>query len=226
VQRFLCSQRSSLSAAYRQNRWADHQKVSNEVQHDIIRKLSEELREPIKSERQVVYLLVEVRKLLELTGELDNRPALKFHCDWLVHSELRGPQAQDVVRKFNRYQELTEALHAKEQTPPEAMQVLAEVDAVLKLANFRQDLREFLEQHGLDSSLTKNGDKWHSFLGAYCGIISDCPLKCVIQGLQFTEAVVLSVFDAKLQGTPYQLAIRWSWRAKRSDIECNIIRYY
>jgi hypothetical protein len=158
AQRFpRLAKNARLGATDRQDRWADNRKVSNEVQDDIIRKLSEELREPIQSERQVVYLLVEIRKLLELRGNLDNTPALKFHCDWLVHSELRGPQAQDVVRKFDHYQELNEALHAEGQTPPATLQVLAEMDAILKLANFRQELREFLERHSLDSSLTTLG---------------------------------------------------------------------
>ena len=66
------------------------------------------------------------------------------------------------MRKFDRYQELNEALNAEGQTPPAALQVLADLDAILKLANFRRELREFLEEHGLDSSLTTDSEKWHT----------------------------------------------------------------
>lgn len=38
---------------------------------DLINKIREELLQPIASERQVVYLLVECRKLLEMEGVLD-----------------------------------------------------------------------------------------------------------------------------------------------------------
>lgn len=71
---------------------------------DIIAKLAKELKEPISSEPQVVYLMVELRKLIELNGDGANYPALKFHCDWIVHPILQGQAAQEVVRLFDHYQ--------------------------------------------------------------------------------------------------------------------------
>ena len=60
---------------------------------DILTKLAAELREPIGSERQVVYIMVELRKLIELNCDGAQYTALKFHCDWVAHPRLAGTQA-------------------------------------------------------------------------------------------------------------------------------------
>jgi hypothetical protein len=75
---------------------------------DIIAKLAKELKEPVSSEPQVVYLMVELRKLIELNGDSANYPALKFHCDWIAHPILQGQAAQEVVRLFDHYQRVME----------------------------------------------------------------------------------------------------------------------
>lgn len=45
---------------------------------DIVEKLNRELNEPIREERQVVYILVEARKLLEQQGTLENFRGFKL----------------------------------------------------------------------------------------------------------------------------------------------------
>ena len=61
---------------------------------DILAKLAEELRHDITSERQAVYALVELRKLMELNGDGGEKSryyALEFYCDWAVHPTLTAP---------------------------------------------------------------------------------------------------------------------------------------
>jgi len=59
------------------------------MEDQIIRKLAVELAEPMTTERQVVYLLVEVRKLLDRRPKnLPPYPSLKLYCNWTVHVEL------------------------------------------------------------------------------------------------------------------------------------------
>ncbi len=41
------------------------------ARHAIIEKLDRELREPIATERQVVYILVEIRKLMERNNDTE-----------------------------------------------------------------------------------------------------------------------------------------------------------
>jgi len=52
--------------------------------------------------------MVELRGLIELNGDGAHYMALKFHCDWVAHPCLGGARAQEIVRLFGRYQELTD----------------------------------------------------------------------------------------------------------------------
>jgi hypothetical protein len=74
------------------------------MERDIIDKLTGEFDERITSERQVVYILVELRKLLERNSTLKNYSTLKLCADWAAHPRLsRGP-AQEIVRLFDEYE--------------------------------------------------------------------------------------------------------------------------
>ena len=48
------------------------------MRHAIVDKLNKELIDPISSERQVVYILAEVRKLIEANGDLKRLSRLAF----------------------------------------------------------------------------------------------------------------------------------------------------
>ena len=72
------------------------------MEPDIIRKLRDELKETISTERQVVYLMVELRKLLEVTKKKKNYPSLLFHCDWVAHTTLDRELAREIVKAFNK----------------------------------------------------------------------------------------------------------------------------
>ena len=80
--------------------------------HHISHKLSQELAQDIASERQVVYILVELRKLLERTGLLKEERfrALRFCCDWTVHPKLDRDTAKIIMELFDRY----EAMYRRE----------------------------------------------------------------------------------------------------------------
>ena len=89
---------------------------------DIIEKLRDELREHIHSERQVVYILAELRKLLELeslarieAGSPSDTSyfALQFYCDWAVHVRLDYSGAQRIVERFNQYQKFVDDLASR-----------------------------------------------------------------------------------------------------------------
>ena len=64
---------------------------------DIIKKLEKELDRGIASEARAVYLLTEVRKLIERDKAVGAYPNLKFHCDWVLHAKLTGPAAQEIL---------------------------------------------------------------------------------------------------------------------------------
>jgi hypothetical protein len=115
---------------------------------DIVEKLRGELRERIYSERQVVYILAELRKLMELESigrieagaPADNSYfALKFYCDWAVHVRLDQSGARRIVQRFNEYQKFMEDLAGPNRTVVDPA-VLKELDQSLQLTKFRGQL--------------------------------------------------------------------------------------
>lgn len=70
--------------------------------HAIVEKLHPELQKPIETEMQVVYILVELRKLLEHEGKKDAYAVLNFYGNWVVHTKLSAsPIADKIVRLFD-----------------------------------------------------------------------------------------------------------------------------
>ena len=192
---------------------------------DIVAKLAEELRHDIRSERQVVYILVELRKLMQLngdTGEKSRYYALEFYCDWAVHPTLDRPGAQRIVKRFDKYQALVEEMtNASDgQKITADMSFLGELGNTLRLSKFREQLGGYLNLHGLDSTIAGDDGKWANFLRYYSGVIEDCPLKCSDPGLKFTDEVVVKVIDVKPPGTAeWVLVIEWSWTSKITGME-------
>ena len=80
--------------------------------HEIVEKLESELSRPIERESQVVYIMVETRKYLESTGQLDNYPALRLYCDWVVHSKLDRLGAEEVIRAIDGFVEKWDPLES------------------------------------------------------------------------------------------------------------------
>jgi hypothetical protein len=59
------------------------------MRDELLRKVEAELRQEIETERQVVYILVEIRKLLDRDRVPKARSRhLRMLCDWAVHAEL------------------------------------------------------------------------------------------------------------------------------------------
>jgi hypothetical protein len=186
------------------------------ARHIIIDKLSRELQEIINSERQVVYLLIELRKLIEINQDGANYKTLKFCCDWVAHPVLKGREAQNIVRQFDEFQKFNEIMfesaHSKSLTMD--TRFFGKLEELLRLNKFRHELGEYLKLQGLDSSIAGDEDKWTTFLKYYAGVIEDCPLKCISEGLVYVDEVVLKVIKVKPELVGHQLVIQWSWISK------------
>lgn len=201
------------------------------MQNDIRTKLAAELSQPITSERQVVYILVEMRKLMELNGDDDSFWSLKFHCDWTAHSELRGPAAQEIVRLFDKYQGMFDQMDAL--SPGEAQpfddSFMPQLGLIMTLSNFRNELSQYLGSQGMDASVPFDDGWWPGFLRHYASVIEDCPLKCVSQGLKHTDEVTLRAQELRPDtkaATGFTLYVEWSWTAKRDGTVYSNRQFY
>src|ERR1051326_1180777 len=74
----------------------------------IIAKLKTLLAKGITSEAEALYLIVEIRKLLEQQQAKKQYEYLTFHCDWALHAALEGTTAQKILKQFE-----AAALHLK-----------------------------------------------------------------------------------------------------------------
>ena len=71
------------------------------MEDDIVRKLRVELERGLSTESQIVYVLVKIRRLLDLDQDLGSDSgysALRLCCNWAVHVELSHSQAQNIVK--------------------------------------------------------------------------------------------------------------------------------
>jgi len=71
--------------------------------HAIVDKLDGEFNKGISSQAQVVYVLVEIRKLIEMTHRTDQYLTLVFYCEWALHSRLDRTGALRLLQKFDNY---------------------------------------------------------------------------------------------------------------------------
>ena len=203
---------------------------------DIVDKLRLELRERVDSERQVVYILAELRKLLELESiarteagaPADNAYfALKFYCDWAVHVRLDQSGAQRIVQRFNQYQKLLEELASQGKDVVVDLGFLQDLDQSLNLTKFREQLGAYLETHDLDPAIATDDDQWTEFLVYYTHVIEDAPLISVGKGLDLVDEVAISILDERAFGIgDYRIAVRWTWVSKKDGMRTNIVRFF
>lgn len=125
------------------------------MKEDIIsQKIRKELSiMPIDTEPRVMYLLVEIRKVLE--HENNHGGLLRFYCDWVVHTKMDRNPAQDVYNKISAGN--------------------AESRQFISFEKLKCELREFLIEKNLPTELI---DKhWKSFEDKLVDILVDTPLE-------------------------------------------------
>lgn len=175
---------------------------------DITEKLNREFNELIRSERQVVYILVEARKLLEQAGVLETFPTFKLCSDWAVHPKLRGPAAQQIIAYFNAY----EIERAKSEVTLHAFQPKPLQD-LLSLKSFRDEMMAALQPYGVDVAPIATIEFWQSFVQSYMGVIRDCPLEAWEQNATHVSHVSALAWpeDMANQIFPGKRVVQWNW---------------
>lgn len=139
------------------------------MEDQLIEKIRGEMDRGINSECQVVYLLVEIRKLMD-RDKTASMPynSLRIYSDWAVHVGLSGPQAQDIVKR-------ADAFYPKLMNDTVSNQEKADFAKVFLLNTFREEMNRFLNDHVQRSF---SDARWNSFLTYFLRVIEDCPLIC------------------------------------------------
>jgi hypothetical protein len=179
---------------------------------DIVHKITVELEQTIISERQVVYILVELRKLLETQGlDRDARyRALIFCCDWAVHPKLNRESAKAITRLFDQY----EASYRRE--PVGVSQAgIPELVEFCDHSRFRQQFIDACEQNDIPSRAVREDDWWRSFLTQFSEVVRDCPIEAKAETTTYVTRVTVSAADPKSIGIYNRdFAISWMWECR------------
>lgn len=144
---------------------------------EIIEKLNEFLiRHPILDEEcHVIYLLVEIRKILEY--ERKSYKTLQFYCNWVLHKELSYEKTTKLLLKiFEPNVDLQKSGHEN------ARNVKSVGRDFFVLKTFRKELEVFLKNHKLPIDLLNKN--WWVFGKLLLEIIKDCPVRFAANKIQ------------------------------------------
>ena len=139
----------------------------------ILQKITDHLvlHQPPKEECHVLYLMAEIRKILEHDESSGTYPALRFYSNWCVHTHIDRP---------NRF--MTRAAADIEKEIQASIAANQEITAGKNLAHFlsmqelRTALRKFLTDNGVSAEITED-ENWKHFQSLLVEIISEQPIE-------------------------------------------------
>ncbi len=183
---------------------------------DIVGKLEALLNQPIDSECKVVYLLAEVRKLLERDDPEHKMGSLWMYCHWALHVDLESPKTTEgFLEKVDRWVTNTVAYL----TPSGAWTFREEYNLFkdfVYLNTFRHQLRVFLAAYKLPTTVCSDNSQWNRFIQEYGGVIEDGTLAAVGKKgtLKAVERVTFEKGDDLTTGNHVPFVIRWTIQLK------------
>jgi hypothetical protein len=171
------------------------------VKDEITYKLTDFLG-PIRrfsEESQIVYTLVELRKLLDHYDA--DALLIRFYADWAVHiSKERNKTFKDFARAI--YDNAAAKINADHPLAVEDTEIIRFAHG----QTLARELEQFLEAHGLPSNLTRNDETWNSFVSLLVKVLENQPIikpcdgiakmyfvpaaeNCVILRIDFTDPI-------------------------------------
>jgi hypothetical protein len=188
---------------------------------DIVGKLIVHLSKPVDTECSVVYLMAEVRKLLERDDPKNERwGALRMYCHWALHVELYGAGTTLEFLKFVD-QWVMNKVHGVwlMRGPWKFQQELILFRDFLYLDTLRTQLKRFLEgflsQDGqkIPTTMCDEDSWWFAFLGAYAGVIEDGSLSVktpdAIKELGAVKEITFTKGDSLSGRNHVNFVIKW-----------------
>lgn len=165
----------------------------------IVEKLRQHLSSSIDTECKVVYLLCEVRKLLDKEPPDPAPFALRLYCHWALHVDLSYKSTtMHFLEKVDSY--VFNKLNLGE-TKETLLAEHALFQEFVYLETFRKELSQFLAMQALPTSICDEDARWFSFLTAYAGVIEDGSLTCQSKGPDKLKIVERVTFTKSARNT-------------------------
>lgn len=166
---------------------------------DIINKLKTYLSLEEYSEPIVVYILVEIRKILE--NEDNNMyPLLRFYCNWVLHPKIdRLSAVRDILNKIA--EEHKKGEHGK-----------TDLDFI-NFIHLNEELKRFFLEKNISTNLLNDREKWRKFKINLINILKDCPLEVSSDFKPIlVEKLVLKKCEESTNGQFRNLDIDWEYK--------------
>ena len=117
------------------------------------------------NEMKVVYLLVELRKLMDHARY--RNPILRTFSNWVGHTSLeKYVEGSSLILK--EFDDLFEDLYSSQKVPRRREHI--------SLLTFRQALIDCFDHFGLSAPFVHDLSKWKQFSKFYCMIVGECPI--------------------------------------------------
>ena len=186
------------------------------MKNEIVQKLRTELIKPVDGEPQVVYVLVEIRKLIDHSPHKNQYRALKFYCDWALHIKLDQGGACQMLQQFD------EALTAR--NDEESFRAAVEkFGPTISFATLRDEFINFLIEYDLPTEVAGKMLYWGRFLALYLSVVKDCPLAYSRNlPLHHIDELRLSRYDDPPNQVPkgavFAFGITWSFYKNGKEV--------
>lgn len=131
------------------------------------------LHQPLSEECHAVYLMAEIRKLLD-RSEIKNAnySLLRFYCDWTLHTQkerhlehiapIIGKMYLDVERQLQHL--------------PVGVENTSDIVDFMYFKSLREEMQRFFEYSSIETTLTKNDECWILYISLMVNILVDQPI--------------------------------------------------
>lgn len=164
-----------------------------------------------KSKRDVVHVLIQIRKMLEHDGNPPKFAVLKFFCDWVAHPKLAGTGARELLRIID---EQLPTFYGK----PEDWDPKGVVSEILSFDLLRRELLAFLraETNDLPTRWAEDDFTWKAVVQFYGDQVRDTPLvieknKHVLNHIRRVELAACEPSKRIVQANPGQKFYGFKW---------------
>jgi hypothetical protein len=176
--------------------------VAADMTDELLRKIQRVLEQRITNEKQVVYLMVELRKLMD--REKYNDPVLRTFSNWVVHTSLSYPKGGSTFL-LNEFDHLMTDLFEHKKKSNQLNHI--------SLTEFRVALHRCFQRFGLSGEFVENGGAWRRFVQLYSSIVSECPIvftasKIKLKYIKQVELTGVSRLGTEWRSVDWRLTLR------------------
>jgi len=127
----------------------------------------------------IVYLMVEIRKVIDREKSNTTYPLLKFYSDWVVHTE------KDYITL--EIQQMMEEMYKTAEAEIKNPMLIKEGSPIMQFAymdGLGKEMKLFLEDHGIGSFLAEEKDKWIEFVKFLVKVLENQPIITPTQNIK------------------------------------------